>query len=57
MVTKAKGSQSTGIKSGGGQNKPSSGGKAGAGAARGGANTPSLGKTTPGGRGPLPKAK
>jgi hypothetical protein len=41
----------------GGQNKPPSGGKAGAGAARGGANTPSLGKTTPGGRGPIPKAK
>ena len=48
MVTKASGSQSTGIKSGGGQNKPGTGGRAGAGAARGGAKLASPAKTTPG---------
>jgi hypothetical protein len=46
MVTKASGSQSTGIKSGGGQNKPSSGGAAGAGKSRGGASLPNPSRTT-----------
>jgi hypothetical protein len=44
------------IKSTGGQNKPV-GGTGGGGGARGQANLSTLGKTTPGGRGPVPKAK
>jgi hypothetical protein len=47
MVTKASGSQSTGVSSRQGQNKPVAGGKAGAGAARGQANTPTISRTTP----------
>jgi hypothetical protein len=47
MVKKASGSQSTGIKSGGGQNKPAAGGKAGAGDSRGGARLPNVSKTSP----------
>jgi hypothetical protein len=58
MVTKASRSQSTGgTRPSGGQNKPPSGGPAGAGKARGAANLSSTAKTTPGGRGPVPKAK
>jgi hypothetical protein len=49
MVTKATGSQSTKTTSGGGQNKPQSGGTAGAGKARGGASLPSTSRTTSGG--------
>lgn len=41
----------------GGQNKPRPGGPAGGGMARGGANVSSTAKTTPGGRGPVPKAR
>jgi hypothetical protein len=44
------------IRSTGGQNKPV-GGTGGGGGARGQANLSTLGKTTPGGRGPVPKAK
>lgn len=51
------GKSTTNVRSGGGQNKPAAGGKAGAGQARGGANVSSTARTTPGGRGPLPKAK
>ena len=50
MVSKATGSQSTKTVSTAGQNKPVSGGAAGAGKSRGGAALPSLAKTTPGGR-------
>jgi hypothetical protein len=57
MVTKASGSQSTKTVPTGGQNKPVSGGAAGAGKARGQANLSSTARTTPGGRGPVPKAK
>jgi hypothetical protein len=57
MVMKASGSQSTKTTPRQGQNKPVAGGKAGAGKARGAAPLPSLARTTPGGRGPLPKAK
>jgi hypothetical protein len=57
MVTKATGSQSTKTTPTAGQNKPVAGGAAGAGKARGQANLSTLGKTTPGGRGPVPKAK
>lgn len=44
------------IKSTGGQNKPV-GGTGGGGGARGQANLSSTARTTPGGRGPVPKAK
>ena len=57
MVKKASGSQSTGIKSGGGQNRPTSGGAAGAGKARGAAPLVSTTKTTQGGRFPIRPAK
>jgi hypothetical protein len=45
------------IRSTGGQNKPPSGGAAGAGKARGAANLSSTARTTPGGGKPVPKAK
>lgn len=49
MVTKATGSQSTKTVPRQGQNKPVSGGAAGAGKARGGAALPNISRTTPGG--------
>jgi hypothetical protein len=47
----------TTIRSTGGQNKPPSGGAAGAGQARGGANLSSTARTTSGSGKPVPKAK
>jgi hypothetical protein len=55
-VSKGSTGKSGTIRSTGGQNKPV-GGTGGGGGARGQANLSSTARTTPGGRGPMPKAK